>query len=99
MRWLIVQKDNLFRLFRTWSGSYAYGDSWAMNSGITKITPTENGWLISGQSGSEYEVHKDAYGIAGTIGYGILHHLEEGGYTLHQTMPDMNILLDIEQDI
>lgn len=41
------------------SGGYLTGDSWRLNSGITKIEETENAYYVHGYSGSVYKLFKD----------------------------------------
>jgi hypothetical protein len=70
-RWLVVKivtpKVRLYKVFATWSGGYGGGDSWKMNSGITRAQLINDHWEFDGYSGSVYSCHKDAYG---TNGYG-----------------------------
>jgi hypothetical protein len=70
-RWLVVKivtpKQQLYKVFATWSGGYTGSDSWQMNSGITQARLVDNHWEFTGYSGSVYTCHKNAYG---TNGYG-----------------------------
>jgi hypothetical protein len=70
-RWLVVKiitpKQQLYKVFATWSGGYTGSDSWQMNSGITRATLVGDSWEFEGYSGSVYSCHKHAYG---TNGYG-----------------------------
>jgi hypothetical protein len=72
-KWLIVKITNTnsneshYRVFACWYGGWAGSDSWKMNSGITKVTETEEYYFFEGSSGSTYNCHKDCYG---TNGYG-----------------------------
>ena len=70
-RWLVVKivtaKQQLYKVFATWSGGYTGSDSWQMNSGITRATLVGDSWEFEGYSGSVYSCHKNAYG---TNGYG-----------------------------
>lgn len=64
--WVIIQikGDNPhYRVLAGWSGGYATGDSWQLNSGITKVEDDGAYWLFHGSSGSVYRCHKDAYGL------------------------------------
>ena len=51
----------VYKVLAGWSGGYLDGDSWRMNSGISKVT--ENGEYLEfwGHSGSVYVCHKDSY--------------------------------------
>ena len=53
--------SGLYKVLGGWSGGYLDGDSWRMNSGISKVT--ENGDYLKfwGYSGSCYVCHKDTY--------------------------------------
>ena len=67
--WVVVKigKENLYKVFACWYGGYLDGDSWKLNSGITKATFDGKKYSFDGSSGSVYECHKDYYG---TNGYG-----------------------------
>lgn len=57
-------KDNLptgitYKLFSTWSGGLLDGDSWKLNSGITKVQPYNNYYLIYGNSNTIYKVYNN----------------------------------------
>lgn len=74
-RWVILEiinpadtvktTEKLYKVFGGWYGGYAYGDSWRMNSGITKIVEDGEYFHIHGYSGSVYTVHKNSYGMGG----------------------------------
>lgn len=70
-RWLVVKittpKEHLYKVFATWSGGYGGGDSWKMNSGITRASLVNDHWEFDGYSGSVYSCHTGGYG---TNGYG-----------------------------
>jgi hypothetical protein len=57
-----------------WHGGYARGDSWRINSGITKIENHENAFIFHGSSGSVYRCDKIDYGLS-TYGQNILDRL------------------------
>ena len=44
----------LYKVFAGWYGGYTHGDSWKMNSGITRIEHDDGIYRISGASGSTY---------------------------------------------
>ncbi len=78
----------IFKVLGGWSGGYLDGDSWRLNSGITKVeveTTTETLdrteetiYKIHGYSGSIYEVYKDSYGLKMSIA-SIAHRITEYG--------------------
>ena len=64
--WVVIKikgDDPHYRVLAGWSGGYAQGDSWKLNSGIVKADDTDQHWLFYGNSGSVYHCHKDAYGL------------------------------------
>jgi len=66
--WMIVKfnegTDNkvYYRVLASWQGGYLDGDSWRMNSGITKAEQEGDYTLFHGSSGSIYRCHKKSYG-------------------------------------
>lgn len=80
-KWMLTKltnKDGKFhhRVFAVWAGGYTTGDSWKLNSGITKITEDEDFYYFEGSSGSVYNCRKGMYGSTG-YGYGVLNSLVE----------------------
>lgn len=74
MKWMVIfikSEDPHYRLFMSFGGGYLHGDSWRMNSGITRVEVDEDKYTFIGSSGSSYTVHKDMYG-ATIYGAGIL---------------------------
>jgi len=59
-RWVVLKiKEGkgtfpFYKVLGGWSGSYIYGDSWRMNSGITSVFERENTVDFYGESGSMY---------------------------------------------
>lgn len=70
-KWLILKVNDHYRVFGTWSGGYLDGDSWRMNSGITKVEEDDEHYLFTGSSGSVYKCRKTAYGSTG-YGYSVI---------------------------
>lgn len=65
--WVVVEikgTDPHFRVFGSFDGGFAKGDSWKINSGITGCTYNEETqtYTFKGYSGSIYHCHKDGYG-------------------------------------
>lgn len=78
-KWLVVKingESPHYRVFGSWYGGYLNGDSWRMNSGITKVTEEGDYYLFEGSSGSVYKCHKNAHGISG-YGMGVLSNMIE----------------------
>ena len=44
-----------------WSGGYLDGDSWRMNSGITRVVEKPKHWEFYGASGSVYKCYRKGY--------------------------------------
>ena len=64
--WTVIKikgDDPHYRVLAGWSGGYAQGDSWKLNSGIVKVEDDDLHWLFYGDSGSVYRCHKDSYGL------------------------------------
>lgn len=64
--WVIIKikgDDPHYRVLGGWSGGYTTGDSWRMNSGITKVEFENDQYIFHGSSGSKYICHKDTYGL------------------------------------
>ena len=53
--------DPHYRLLVGTSGGYTTGDSWRMNSGITKVDEDDHYYYFYGSSGSCYKCNKEAY--------------------------------------
>jgi hypothetical protein len=91
-KWLLVQingTDPHYRVLGSWSGGYLDGDSWRMNSGITRVEEDEDYFYFHGYSGSVYQCHKEMYG-ATVYGWGVARGLEEreyGTFLIVEEMP------------
>ena len=65
--WVILKitqdHGTLYKVLAGWSGGYTNGDSWRMNSGITRVEETDSGdsWMFYGSSGSCYVCDKEQY--------------------------------------
>lgn len=67
--WVVVKVEkNLYKVLAGWSGGYLDGDSWKLNSGISKVKDDGNHWLFIGESGSVYKCHKERYFVKMNIG-------------------------------
>ena len=61
---MINKDETYYKVLAGWASSYAYGSSWKLNSGITRVEEEGDGYLFHGHSGSVYRCHKDRYGLA-----------------------------------
>ncbi len=72
-KWVVVkivsEHGTVYKVLGSWYGGYLYGNSWRMNSGITRVEKTEHAFLFYGHSGSCYKCGFNNYGI----------HLESSG--------------------
>lgn len=53
----------IYKILASWYGGFARGDSWKLNSGITKIEEDGQLYRFHGSSGSVYQCHKATYGM------------------------------------
>lgn len=63
--WIILKFNTeahgvFYKVLAGWSGGYLDGNSWKLNSGITKIELENDYYLIYGYSGSVYKCHKQS---------------------------------------
>ena len=74
-RWCVIRipgdKETVYKVFASWSGSYTGGDSWKLNSGITQATLVDGAWEFEGYSGSVYRCRVSGYGT-NSYGHGVL---------------------------
>lgn len=67
--WVVIKirPDNsepFYKILGGWSGGgYLDGDSWRMNSGITRVDDADDHLFFYGSSGSVYQVNKKSYGL------------------------------------
>lgn len=69
-KWVVLKIDNYYKLFASW-----IGDSWKINSGITKIEEDEDNYYFFGFSGSCYKCYKKSYGVATSYSSNILNRI------------------------
>ena len=63
--WVIVKIHHpedgaVYKIASGWSGSYLWGSSWRLSSGVTKITEEDEKFIIENWSGSVYDCFKHA---------------------------------------
>jgi hypothetical protein len=71
-----VEQETFYKVVAGWSGGYLDGNSWRINSGITKVEVEGDYYLIYGSSGSVYKCHKEANCVRMNIA-GVLKQLNE----------------------
>lgn len=88
--WLVVKIDyeneTIYKVFATWVGSFTQGDSWKLNSGITKVEREGEYLNFYGSSGSVYSCpNKKSLYRNSSYSFGVLENLikrlNEGGGT------------------
>lgn len=88
-KWVILKiKNNCYKVFGTWSGSYLNSDKWKLNSGIEKVEQDDDFYYFIGFSGSCYKCHKKRYGIATTYVAGLLDEIIKKGDGQIELMED-----------
>lgn len=85
-RFLLID-NSLVKLFRSYDGAFAIGESWMLNSGCTKIIPVDDYWQVYGYSGSIYTIRKEqghlnSYTSGGLRG--IVKKLEDAGVPVEE---------------
>jgi hypothetical protein len=67
--WVIIKitsdSGTFYKVLAGWYGGYANGDSWKINSGITKVDKVDGVYQFSGYSGSSYFCHEDIERLTG----------------------------------
>lgn len=89
--------DPHYRVFGSWRGGYLNGDSWRMNSGIKECVEDGDYYIFKGYSGSEYQCHKETYGIRSPWNASVLDDYCErasGHMTRVESMPDNLTMFD-----
>jgi hypothetical protein len=64
--WVVIKINGPhphYRVLAGWSGGYLDGDSWRLNSGITKVQKDFNRLFFHGSSGSTYMCLEGYYGL------------------------------------
>lgn len=63
---IVQPHQTTYKIFATFFGGFTYGDSWKLNSGITRVEKKDDGsFLCHGYSGSAYRVHPNNEGTSG----------------------------------
>lgn len=65
--WVVLkfttQDKPFYKVLAGWGGSYLYGSSWQLNSGIVSVRDTDTHYLFRGYSGSVYTCRKAGYAL------------------------------------
>lgn len=90
-RWLVVKINSEqphYRVFASWGGGYLDGDTWKLNSGITKVTLIDGVYHFEGSSGSVYECRENSYGATG-YGHGVLSSI------ISRSLKENDVVIDV----
>ncbi len=85
-RFLLID-NSLVKLFRSYDGGFAIGESWMLNSGCTKIIPVDDYWQVYGYSGSMYYIRKEQGHLnsyTSSVLRSIVKRLDEGGVPVEE---------------
>jgi hypothetical protein len=97
-KWVVVkitgkETPPVHKVFACWVGGYLDGDSWKLNSGITKVSEKTDYYFFDGSSGSCYACRKGMYGTS-SYGQGVLNNLidkiERAGGTIEVLPQETN---------
>lgn len=91
-RWCVIripgERETIYKVFASWSGSYTGSDSWKLNSGITQARLVNGAWEFEGTSGSVYRCRLNSYG-ANAYGAGVLDDM------ITRTQEGLGMVIDI----
>ena len=101
--WVVLkiqtESELIYKLFASWSGGYLNGDSWKLNSGITKVDFDDPYFYFEGHSGSVYCVTKNSYDRLSLYSFGVLFRItedgKENGFTV-EVMPEETDWVNLE---
>ena len=104
-KWVMLKFNHngkdIYKVLASWYGGYARGDSWKLNSGVTKIEEDGQLYRFHGSSGSVYQCHKATYGMSAYT-MGILSNFqkqvdETEGVTL-ELLPDTTNFMELHYE-
>jgi len=92
--WVILKlpSGHGYKVLAGWSGGYLDGDSWRLNSGITRIEREGEYYMIHGYSSSVYQCHSSRYTLSMSIA-GIAESLQRQGTEVMDDREDWTQLL------
>jgi hypothetical protein len=73
--WVILKIENsppVYKVFGSWTGGYLKGDSWRINSGISRVEEDLHYYYFYGYSGSCYKCKKNRYGAISSWNQSVL---------------------------
>ena len=79
-KWVVIKithtEGTVYKVFASWYGGYTGGDSWKLNSGITRVEEENDCYVFAGSSGSTYTCRKEHYGT-NLYGHSVLSNIIE----------------------
>ena len=90
--WVVLKLPEGYKVLAGWSGGYLDGDSWRMNSGVTRVD-IQRDWrdeeylVFHGHTGSEYWCHRELYRLKMPMA-GIYNQLKEKYPNQVEIMPE-----------
>jgi hypothetical protein len=67
-KWVMLKFNHngkdIYKVLASWYGGFTQGDSWKLNSGVTKVEQEGDLFMFHGSSGSVYVCHKKTYGMS-----------------------------------
>jgi len=96
--WVVIKfngDDPHYRILAGWSGGYLHGDSWRMNSGITRVDSDDDYYYFFGSSQSCYVCSKRSYCLQANNA-SVWHKLEELHGDKVELMPEETNWLEID---
>ena len=98
-KWVVIKietnEQTIYKVFATVYGGYTNGDSWKLNSGISKVEDLGDYYNFHGYSGSIYSCPKNSYGTSsytGNILADLIDHMENKA-TIKILPPDYDFTL------
>ena len=89
--WVILKIQNedetLYKVLAGWSGGYLNGNTWRMNSGITRVEEKPKHWEFYGSSGSVYKCYRGSYRLTMATS-GVYNELEKRYGHMVELMPE-----------
>ena len=97
--WVVLKitykNKTVYKVLAGWSGGYLDGDSWRMNSGITRVEDHETYYSFFGYSRSVYKVGKQSYGLR-MNNAGVYNHWKEKHGDAIEMMPEDTDWMNME---
>jgi hypothetical protein len=101
--WVVLKLPEGYKVLAGWAGGYLYGNSWRMNSGITRVEKKldwkdDEHFVFYGYTGSEYWCHPETYKLKMPMA-GIYNQLKEMHPDQVEIMPEDTDWMDMEWKI